>query len=354
MSIEGTMDRARRRLGRGLSSLIGDPVAVPVRPPAEAAKGGNVSVDLHVPAEAASKAAPAIASPTPRGANEGGGVEFVDVGAITPSRFQPRREMDPAALQRLTDSIRRSGLMQPIIVRPASGGVRPANGSPAAGASGGGQQYELVAGERRWRAAQRAGLARVPAIVRPLSDEESAEWGLVENLQREDLNAMDRAYSLRTLCDRFGLSQAQAAERVGLDRSSVANLIRLLELEAPIAALIAGGKLDAGHGKALLGVAPGAPRSAMAARAASQEWSVRQLEREAAKAASPARAGVAAPALDARRAARNDMERRLGEHLGTKVGISTDRSGRKGRITIEFFDLDHFDGLMSKLGIQLS
>lgn len=330
MTVEQTIEKARRRLGRGLSSLIGEPVAV-------AADRAKVSDDLQ------SRAGPALnVAPAPDPGVRTGGITFVDLDAVVPSPFQPRRELDAPSLERLADSIRRSGVMQPVIVRPLVGA-----------AAGGGDRYELVAGERRWRAARLAGLARMPAVVRDLSDAQSAEWALVENLQREDLNAMDRARSLRALCDRFGLSHADAAARVGLDRSSVANLVRLLELEDPIASLIASGRLGAGHGKALLAMPPGDARVALAARAAAGEWSVRRLEREASRAAPDAGGRRAVPS-DARSAARADAERRLSEHLGTKVAVATDRSGTRGRIIIEFFDLDHFDALMSKFGIRLN
>src|SRR5207248_2832206 len=166
---------------------------------------------------------------------------LIAVTAIVPSRFQPRKVMDEGAIARLADSIKRSGLMQPVVVRPAGGG------------------YELIAGERRWRAAKLAGLVQIPALVREVGDEQAAEWGLVENVQREDLNAMERAWALRDLSQKFGLQQSELADRVGLDRSTVANLIRLTELEPEIADLIAKGKLSAGHGKALLMV-PAGPR----------------------------------------------------------------------------------------------
>jgi ParB family chromosome partitioning protein len=249
--------------------------------------------------------------------------------------------MDGPGLERLVESIRREGLMQPVIVRPA----RP--GAPGAA------PYELVAGERRWRAAQRAGLTRIPAVIRALDDEHAAQWALVENLQREDLNAMDRAHALRALCERFGLPHAEAADRVGLDRSTVANLIRLTDLEPEIGALVRAGRLTAGHGKALLGAPAGPGRIELARRAAQDAWTVRRLEHAAAAAARVpgAQRPAAEPMLSARAAARADVERRLGEHLATRVEIRTGRSGARGRIVIRFYDLDHFDALMAKLGL---
>ncbi len=219
-------------------------------------------------------------------------------------------------------------MMQPVLLRRRGAG------------------FELVAGERRWRAAQQAGLAQVPAIVRELTDEESAQFALVENVQREDLNPMERAFAFRALADRFGLTQAQIAERVGIDRSSVANLQRLLELEPEIQGMIERGEISGGHGKALLAAAPGRGRIELAARAAAEGWNVRRLE----QAAKPR--GGATPAPASRLASVIDLEKQLGEHLGTKVSIRSDRTGKRGRIEVEFYGLDHFDGLMAKFGFQ--
>jgi ParB family chromosome partitioning protein len=267
---------------------------------------------------------------------------MIAVNEIVASPYQPRRIFDDGALAQLADSIRRAGVMQPIIVRRATQGA----------GSGGGVRYELVAGERRWRAARLAGIAAIPALVRDLSDEQAAEWAVIENVQREDLNPMERAEALQRLSSRFRLTQAQIAERVGIDRSSVANLIRLLELEEPLRLLVSSGSLGLGHGRALLGVAPGPARVTLGERAASEGWSVRKLERVCASIAAPVSATTAQPgAADfSRLAARAALEKQLGEHLGTKVQITTDRSGNRGRLTIEFFDLDHFDGLLTKLG----
>jgi ParB family chromosome partitioning protein len=299
-----------RKLGRGLSSLIGDPVPVMVG-------SDEVGVSEH------KHTVPGAVS------GEGGpGLRMLDVGLIEPSPFQPRRAVESGALEGLAASIRRSGVMQPIVVRAVGG------------------RYELVAGERRWRAAMAAGLDRVPASVRDLSDEESAEWALVENLQREDLNPVERASAFQTLSDRFGLTHGEVADRVGLERSTVANEVRLLELEGSITSLISSGLLSGGHGKALLSVLPGPGRERLAAHAARAGWSVRRLEREA-------REMTPGAPLPQPRAERSDLERQLSEHLGTKVKVRTDASGKRGRLTIEFYGLDHFDGLMARLGFQL-
>lgn len=296
-----------RRLGRGLSALLDSTVPVSVAP----------GFDPIVPAS--------------------GGSAAVKLQDCIPNKYQPRIGFDEVGLSELAESIRRVGVVQPILVRP-----REAGG------------YEIVAGERRWRAAKLAGLVEIPAIVKPLSDAESAEWAVIENVQREDLNPIERGVAMQGLIDRFGLTQAQVAERVGIDRSTVANLIRLTELEPSIRDMIVSGRLSAGAGKALLMAPQGASRAALAEKAASEEWSVRRIERAASGLAEGGRQTVkpSKQLSSAQAAAIADLERRLGEHLGTKVSIHTDAKGEKGRVVLEFYGLDHFDGLMSRLGFQ--
>ncbi|MBS0188750.1 MAG: ParB/RepB/Spo0J family partition protein [Planctomycetes bacterium] len=319
-----------RKLGRGLSALLQTPVAVEV---------------ARVPAivEAPKEIEQAVSAPVAVG-ESGDGVRHIAVEFIVPSPFQPRRVFEEAPLRALADSIRTAGVMQPIIVRRGSGGA-----------------FELVAGERRWRAAKLAGLARVPSIVRELGDEDAAEWALIENVQREDLNAMDRAHALRTMSERFGLSHARIAEKVGLERATVANLVRLTELEPEVAELVSGGGLSAAHGKALLSMSAGSERIELAREAARHEWSVRKVEAEIKRRAEPLVRAASGAALvpaagvvgDARRAVVVDLERRLSQQLGTKVFIqATGPKGDKGKISIEFYGLDHFEGLMEKLGLR--
>jgi len=264
------------------------------------------------------------------------------VADIAPNRHQPRREVASSDLASLAASIKVSGVMQPVIVRPILG--KPGEAT----------LYELVAGERRWRAAQMAGLSHIPAIVRHLSDEQSAEWALVENIQREDLNAMDRALALKSLCDTFRLTHAEVGEKLGMDRSSVANLIRLTELEGEIGEMIAKGTLGAGHGKALLAAPAGPARVRLAKEAAQRSYSVRRVEFEAKRLASGAPAGdVPTSALPSpREAVLRDIEKRIAQSLGTKVVIRTDPTGKRGQITLDFYNLDQFDGLLSRLGVS--
>lgn len=354
------------RLGRGLSSLLTKPVEIkpstgnasiipspsapaPVqRIPAPASPPAKVQQPVQA-APVASRSVPAAAK-TPAAPNADAapsGFRMLAVDALVPGRFQPRSGIDEASIERLAASIRAMGVMQPIAVRPV--GVEGGSG---------GAKWEIVAGERRWRAAKVAGLREVPTIVATLTDREAAEWGVVENLQREDLNTMDRAFGLKNLLEQFGLSQSDVAERVGLDRSSVANLVRLTDLELPIQDLLREGKLGLGHGKALLSAPKGSGREKLANQAASQAWSVRRLERAAGANTEPG-LGTAdasrAPSHDPLRAdaAIRELERQLGEHLGTKVRIATGASRTKGRIMLDFYTLEHFDGLMKLMGVEL-
>lgn len=292
-------DTKPKRLGRGLASLIQSPV--PVEP---------------VPRETSSP------------------LRSIAVDRIAPNRFQPRTAFDPAGISSLAESVRRSGVMQPIIVRPVGEG-----------------RFEIVAGERRWRAAQEAGLAEIPALVRELADQDSAEWALVENVQRTDLNPIERGTAFKLLQERFGLSHAEIGERVGLERSSVANFIRLTELEPAIQASVIAEELSAGHARALLGVPAGETRLGLASEAVRSGWNVRQLEERcrAVARAEPVAVGEERPERAADAALR-DLEKRLSHYLGTKVALRTNPTGARGKIQIEFYGLDHFDGLMDQIG----
>ena len=300
-----------KRLGKGLGGLIG--LSNPVQ--------------VEVPAAVAPVETP---SPAPVGPQ----IRQVPVGKIVPSPYQPRRVMDDAAIARLAESIKRSGVMQPIVVREQRGA------------------FELVVGERRWRAAVLAGLQTIPATVRELTDDVAAEWALVENVQREDLNPMERAWALRSLVEKFGLTQLQVAERVSLDRASVAHLIRLTEIEPEIADMISMGQISAGHGRALLGLPSGPQRLELAKQCAMWDWSVRRIESEVRDRVNQTEQP---PTLknkeEARSAVARDIERRIADHLGTKVSIETDRTGKKGKLIVEFYGLEHFDGLLTRMGV---
>ncbi|MCK4873900.1 MAG: ParB/RepB/Spo0J family partition protein [Phycisphaerales bacterium] len=305
--------RSNRRLGRGLASLITAPVDATTSAP----------TDPEHPASQPADAPPAT------------GLIELPLDHIQPNAHQPRRDFDADALQSLADSIRAAGLVQPIVVRPRAD--QP-------------DRYELVAGERRWRAAGIAGLDRLPAIVRNLSDQKTAEYALVENLQRADLNAMERAQAFASLLERFGLSQGDLADHVGMDRSSVANFLRLLTLPPQVQDHIRQSKLSFGHGRSLISITDNQLCITLAQRCIKEEWSVRKLEGEVAK----IREGVRDEATHTRRerpANIIDLEERLSRHLGTKVALREGRKKGAGRIIIDFYDLDQFDGLLAVFGM---
>lgn len=322
------------RLGRGLSSLMNEPVPVvaEVKPSASAPA-------LEESRASAAETDPLDSRPDTEPTSQGNDrVLRISLDDIIPNKYQPRSPIQEDELQGLAASIQATGLMQPIAVRLAS--------------SGGAGRYELIAGERRWRAARLAGLEHIPAIVHEVDDRQSAEWAIIENVQREDLNPIDRGHAYANLSSRFGLTQGEIAERVGVDRSTVANLIRLLDLEPEIRDLVAQGRLSTGHGKALLAMPAGALRIETARSAADRQQTVRALEAIAAshrEDAQPSQKQGQAKQNQQVVAAIEDLAKGIGEHLGTKVRIRT-RDGVKGTLEIEFYDLDHFDGLMQRIG----
>jgi ParB family chromosome partitioning protein len=307
-----------------LSSLISAPVSVDVP--------GEAPTEVDTPPPSTSNVAGTTEPPA------GGSAPLVVEVAIEdvrPSPSQPRQDFDETALTALAESIRSAGLMQPIVVRPAR--------------SGG---YELIAGERRWRAAERIGLQRIPAIVRDADDQVAAEWSLVENLQREDLNPIERAVAFQRLIDEFKLTHQEVAERVGIDRSNVSNHLRLLDLEDDLQQLVREGLLSLGHARTTLGITNLEERRRLAIKAVREGWSVRELERRAraprASASEPTAPKPASPA----RAHVKDLERRLGEHLGTRVNVRSGRKKGTGSVTIAFYSFDEFEGLMQRLGFE--
>ncbi|MCA9294289.1 MAG: ParB/RepB/Spo0J family partition protein [Phycisphaerales bacterium] len=326
----------KSRLGRGLSSLLSEPVPVPVpvpvavAPPASPVAPSEAAVSGEAPAPMPALGVGDVSAEAVEAQDR---VELVALERMTPSPYQPRRVFDERGLAELAASIKTAGVMQPILARASGEGL------------------EIIAGERRWRAARDAGLTHVPVLVRTLTDQEAAEWSLVENLQREDLNPVDRCTALRRLFTDFGLSHGAIAERVGLDRSTVTNFIRLGELEPAILELMSTGALSAGHGKALLAVAPGVRRVDLAKRAAKEGMSVRRLE----QLTGPGRSGAGASRMASGKSpAVMDMERQLREHLATEVTIESRGDGTRGTISIAFYDLDHFDRLLQALGVSAS
>jgi ParB family chromosome partitioning protein len=245
-----------------------------------------------------------------------GGLEQVAVDQIDPNPFQPRKEISAESLKELANSIRASGIVQPVLLRPVNG------------------RYQLVAGERRWRAAQLAGLERIPAVVRDASDREALEFALTENLLREDLNPLEVAHACQTLLEKYGLRHEEIADRLGLDRSTVTNTLRLLRLPPAVQDMIANGEISSGHARALLGLDSEAAQLKMAKLIVKQGLSVRQIEM-ALRGRKPEAKKPAAPSLDPNtRAAVLELERTL----GTRVKIVG--TEKRGRIEIRYFSAE--------------
>jgi ParB family chromosome partitioning protein len=295
----------KRGLGRGLEALLG-PKAAAEAPALEAT--GNDTL-RHLP-----------------------------IDALTAGKYQPRKHWDDEKLDELAESIRAQGVIQPIVVRE----VREGDGR-------GSRTYEIIAGERRWRASQRAGLAEIPVVVREVDDRTVVAMALIENIQREDLNPLEEANALQRLIDEFDLTHAQAAEAVGRSRAAVSNLLRLLELPPAIRALVEARRLEMGHARALLTLSPELA-SKLAADAAEHGWSVREVEHRAQQFAlgkvpegKRARPTKAKPQADI-----VSLERELSESLNTKVNVLHGRGG-KGRLVIHYSDVDSLEGVLEKL-----
>ena len=302
----------RNALGRGLGALI--------REPEPKAQAEPAQVQPHATSASGAAAVPARAAALTQPLE-------VDIDLIEPSPYQPRTRFREEALDELARSIKASGIIQPLVLRPI------------------GNRYQLIAGERRWRAAQRAGLNKVPAIVRQVPDELALEMTLVENIQREDLNAIEAARAFERLMDEFQLTQEAVAERTGKDRATVANSIRLLKLEPSIQDWIEEGKLTAGHGRALLAVPDSQLRMRYAQRASRGGLTVRQIEKLAARRTRGAQQKSEVH-LDANiRSALDELQR----HLGTKVLLRQKTKIRPGQLVLEYYDDSQLMGLYDRL-----
>ena len=304
----------RNALGRGLGALIREPE------PAQPAPAPEVQAPAAVSVGGGAAAAPAREQ-----ANFG--PQEVDIDLVEPSPYQPRTRFREEALEELARSIQASGIIQPIVVRPIGG------------------RYQLIAGERRWRAAQRAGLQKVAAIVRQVPDELALEMTLVENIQREDLNAMEAARAFERLMDEFQLTQELVAERTGKDRATVANAIRLLRLEPTIQDWIEEGKLSAGHGRALLAVIDPQLRIRYAQRASRGGLTVRQIERLASRRARGSKEKAEVMVDPNVREALEELQR----HLGTKIFLREKTKIRPGQLVLEYYDDKQLMGLYDRL-----
>ena len=308
----------KRKLGRGLKSMIGTPVQVVA--PEQSDAPSNTSDTSGTPADVVV-----------------GGLVHLDVAEITANPWQPRQSFEPGALKSLSDSIKSAGVMQPILVRSAGSG------------------YELVAGERRLRAAELAGLKQIPAVIKEIDDRTAAEWSIIENVQREDLNPIERAEAYQRLQDQFGLTHQEIASQVGLNRSSVTNHIRLNELDEGTKEAVRTGLLSGGHAKSLLAISSLNDRSKLVRMALSGNWSVRELERRVRRLQGGKGLSKESGEVDTTKSHLADLETQLSEHLGTRVHVHQQgKKAGKGKLVIEYFDLDQFDGLLARMGFKLS
>jgi ParB family chromosome partitioning protein len=302
----------RKSLGRGLDALLSSARPLSPAPPPT---GGE----------------PALAAAPPEA-----GLREVPVDLLRRGKYQPRSDMREDSLTELAESIKAQGVVQPIVVRPL----------PNLG--GGETQYEIVAGERRWRAAQMAGLATIPAVVRDIPDESAVAVALIENIQRENLNPLEEARSLHRLIEEFGLTHADAADAVGRSRATVTNLLRLLELPRPVREMVERRELDMGHARALLGVESPELAIRLAEQARKQQWSVRATEDAVRKHAAPggsAKAGRAAG--DGGDPNVRRLEADLAETLGATVSIEHGPKG--GRVVIRYNGLDELEGILAHI-----
>lgn len=264
------------------------------------------------------------------GAAPEGELRQLAVKSLQPGKYQPRTRMDQAALAELADSIKQRGVVQPILVRAIAG-----------------SKFEIIAGERRWRAAQLAGLTEVPALVREIADDAALGIGLIENIQREDLNAMEEAAGLQRLIEEFKLTQEEAAKAVGRSRSAVSNLLRLLELAKPVQDMVMEAKLDMGHARALLSLGK-AKQVELAHQIVHKSLSVRDAERLVKQAGATPKAKKSALSnnTDVRR-----LETDLSDKLGTTVTIKLDKKNN-GTVTIAFMGFEHLDGILERTKLK--
>jgi ParB family chromosome partitioning protein len=257
---------------------------------------------------------------------EGERLLTLPVGSLTPGRYQPRTRMDETALAELADSIKAQGLMQPILARSIAGG-----------------KYEIIAGERRWRASQLAGLKVVPVLVRDVPDEAALKMALIENIQRENLNPLEEAHGLQRLINEFTMTHQTVAESVGRSRAAVTNMLRLLNLAKPVQTLMMDGRIDMGHGRALLALG-NARQVEVADEVAKRGLSVRDTERLVARLLKPA----AAKPEEKKDRDVIRLEESLSERLATRVSIHSNRKGA-GRLTVEFANLDQLDEILKRI-----
>jgi len=299
-----------RGLGKGLDALFGD-AEVTIQP---------------APEKSETKTKKAAAKEESRPA--AGGIEYININDIKPNANQPRKTFDEEKLEELAASIKEHGLIQPVVLRKS------------------GKGYEIVAGERRWRAARKIGIKEVPCIVKELTDEENMLLAIIENMQREDLNPIEEAEGINQMIDTYGLTQEQVSKSVGKSRPYIANSLRLLRLPDVIIGYVAQGQLSAGHGKALAGIEDDKRQIDLADAAIKEGWSVRQLEK-AVKEDKPA--ARKASRVKVKNADVRKVENDLKDVLGTKVTLNQNKKGDKGKIEIEFYSKEELERLIELL-----
>lgn len=295
------------RLGRGLSSLLGDEVPSRIPVPGKSQVEATKSDQLQGPR-----------------------VQEIEIGQLKAGKYQPRTLMEQEKLQELSDSIRQQGVISPIIVRPIAAG-----------------RFEIIAGERRYRASKMAGKKTVPAIVREVDDKSALAMALIENMQREDLNAVEEAMGVSRLIEEFGYTHEQAADAIGRSRSATTNLLRLLNLTEAVKQMLADGKIDMGHARALLAL-EGADQIQAAHEVAAKELSVRETERLIARLQQSQKSTKDNKTKKEQSADERILEERLADSIGAPVHVVYGKKGR-GKIVIDFADLDDLDALIAKL-----
>ena len=301
-----------RHLGRGLQSLMG-PIIIDNSEPEQVLPGHSEVSNFPPDKELRDS------------------LQKISIDSISPNPYQARTVWNEQELSELTESIKANGIIQPIIIRPIGTG------------------FQLIAGERRLRAAELAGLKSVPALVRRATDEQLQEWALVENIHRVDLNPIERAKAYHEYISTFSLTQAEAAERLGEGRSVVANYIRLLDLPQEIKQMLADNQLSMGHARAILALPTDELRRKLANRAMAGRLSVREVERLVRKYL--AGTGQVKTTVRSKPPHILDIENKLSSQLCTKVNIETRKSGQRGKVIIEFYSLDEFDGILERIGL---
>jgi ParB family chromosome partitioning protein len=311
------------RLGRGLSSLL---------------SSANIPIEVEVPALPAEGAMPSrrIDTPAPARTEEpsapkDGSIIQVALDAVVPNPHQPRRQMNEASIAELAASLKSTGLIQPIVVRKA------------------GEGYQLIAGERRWRAAKLAGLTTVHAIIREVDSFTQAQMALVENVQRENLNPIDRAQAYRTLLSQLGLTQAELAGRIGEDRSTIANHLRLLDLAGTVQAMVSDSRVSLGHAKILAGVSDPTEQERLANLVVNQGLSVRNLERLMQSSTRPTVPPATVTAVSAHV---QDLEKSISRQLGLRAQLRSGAKKGRGKLILHYGTLDQFDELLGRLGVK--